>query len=133
MEHISAFNTCPGASDPACKTCVLAVDDDVKILRFLRTSLKLSGYKVVTATSGEDAMDLIKSEKPDIMLLDILMPGIDGFEVLRRLRTTSKLPVIVISAHASAAEEALKLGANDFLTKPFMPDACIERIRSLLK
>ena len=121
------------APSPKIKAIILVVDDDVKILRFLRTSLKLSGFEVITASSGEEALEFCKSEKPDVMLLDILMPGMDGFEVLRRLRSFSDLPVIVISAHASAAEEALNLGANDFLAKPFMPDECIERIGSLLK
>ena len=124
--------TSPEALNPRGKTRILVVDDDVKILRFLRTSLKLSGYEVFTATSGEEALELFKSEKPDIMLLDILMPGMYGFEVLTRLRTVSELPVIAFSAHASTAEEALQLGANDFLAKPFKPDELIERIRSLL-
>lgn len=108
------------------------VDDDVKILRFLRTSLTLAGYDVVTATSGEEALRLQESAKPNIMLLDILMPIVNGFEVLRRLRAVSELPVIAFSAHASAAEEALRLGANDFLSKPFMPGELVKRIEALL-
>jgi len=118
---------------PDCKACVLVVDDDAKILRFVRTSLTLAGYEVVTATTGEEALQLQKSKKPDVMLLDIFMPGMDGFEVLRRLRATSELPVIVFSAHASAAGEALGLGANDFLAKPFMPDELAKRIEHILK
>lgn len=114
------------------RACVLVVDDDVKILRFLRTNLTLAGYKVVTATSGEEALRLQESEKPDIMLLDILMPVMDGLEVLRRLRAVSELPVIAFSAHASMAEEALRLGANDFLAKPFRPDELVKRVKTLL-
>ncbi len=112
------------------KVCVLVVDDDVKILRFIRSSLALAGYTVITTTSGEEALALLESEKPNIMLLDILMPVMDGFEVLRRARAVSELPVIAVSAHASAAEEALRLGANDFLTKPFRPDELVKRIKT---
>jgi two-component system KDP operon response regulator KdpE len=81
---------------------------------------------------GEEALKLVESEKPDIMLLDILMPVMDGFEVLRKLRAVSKLPVIAISAHSSAAEKALNLGANGFLAKPFRPDELVKKIDSLL-
>ena len=114
------------------KACILVVDDDVKILRLLHISLKMAGYEVITATSGGEALQLQESEKPDIMLLDILMPIMDGFEVLRRLRAVSELPVIACSAHTSNGEKALQLGANDFLAKPFMPDELIKRIKALL-
>jgi DNA-binding response OmpR family regulator len=114
------------------KACVLIVDDDVRILRFIGASLRLNGYDVITTTCGEEALKLAESEKPNIMLLDVLMPIMDGFEVLRRLRAASDLPVIAISAHASSAETALSLGANNFLSKPFMPDELIRRIKVLL-
>jgi DNA-binding response OmpR family regulator len=115
------------------KAAVLVVDDDIKILSFVRVSLRLAGYDVITAAGGEEALKLVASEKPSIMLLDILMSPMDGFEVLRRLRTVSKLPVIAISAHASAAEKVLSLGANDFLGKPFRPDDLIKKIKILLE
>jgi len=114
------------------KIRVLVVDDDVKILRFLSSSLRLAGYEVVTTTSGEEALQLVKSENPNIVILDILMSPVDGFEVLERLRATSKLPVISISAHASSAEKALSLGANIFLSKPFRPDELVKRIDSVI-
>lgn len=112
---------------------VLVVDDDVRILSFLRPSLRLAGYNVITASGGEEALNLVNSEEPSIMLLDVIMSPIDGFDVLKRLRTFSKLPVIAVSAHASAAEKALNLGANDFLGKPFRPDELVKRIKSLLE
>ena len=115
------------------KMCVLVVDDDVKILRFLHSSLRLAGYEVVTTTSGEEALELVESKNPNVMVLDILMSPLDGFEVLSRLRADSKLPVIAISAHASSAEKALSLGANVFMAKPFRPDELIKRIESVLK
>ncbi len=114
------------------KALVLVVDDDVRILNFLRPSLRLAGYDVVTATSGEEALNLVKSKKPDIMLLDILMSPMNGFDVLKALRAISELPVIAISAHTSAADEALSLGANDFLGKPFRPDDLAKKIKALL-
>ena len=110
---------------------VLVVDDDARILRFISSSLKLAGHSVCTATCGEEALDLVESDKPDIMVLDILMPDVGGFEVIRRLRAVSDLPVIAISAHASCATEALKLGANSFLAKPFKPAELVKRIASL--
>ena len=114
------------------KTIVLVADDDQKILRFVRTSLKLAGYEVITVECGEDALKAVETEKPDVMLLDILMPGTDGFEVLKRLRPASCLPVIAFSAHASATDEAMRLGANAFLAKPFRPDELAAKIESVL-
>lgn len=115
------------------KILILVVDDDPRILSFIRPTLRLAGYDIVTATSGEEALNLVGSKKPSIMLLDIIMSPMDGFEVLKKLRAFSKLPVIAISAHTSAAEKALSLGANDFLGKPFRPDELIKRIKALLE
>lgn len=113
------------------KVRVLVVDDDEKILRFVRSSLALAGYDVCTTTCGEEALQLLESKKPQIMVLDILMPQTDGFEVLKRVRPASKLPVIAISAHASNAGQALSLGANVFIAKPFRPDELIKEIKAL--
>lgn len=113
------------------KVLVLVVDDDEKILRFIGSSLRLAGYDVCTATCAEEALQLLESKKPQVMVLDILMPQTDGFEVLRRLRPASTLPVIAISAHASSAEQALSLGANVFIAKPFRPDELIKKIKAL--
>ncbi|HTY82172.1 MAG TPA: response regulator, partial [Dehalococcoidales bacterium] len=82
---------------------------------------------------GEEAVARVRNNPPDIMLLDIIMPGIDGFEVLRQVRGFSKMPIITFSASASNYPEAIKLGANDFITKPFQPDEMVKRIRTLLK
>ena len=114
------------------KVRVLVVDDDEKILRFIGSSLRLAGYDVSAATSGEEALQMLESNKPQIMVLDILMPVMDGFDVLQKLRTVSKLPVITISAHSSAAEKALDLGANAFLAKPFRPDELIKKIDAIV-
>jgi DNA-binding response OmpR family regulator len=114
------------------KTRILVVDDDDRIRRFVRLNLTLSGYDVTEAASGEEAIKQLETDKPDMMLLDMLMPVMDGFQVLKRLRAVSGLPVIAFSAHTFAAEEALCLGANDFLGKPFNPDELLSRIKRLL-
>ena len=114
------------------KMCILVVDDDERIRRFVRVNLLLSGYDVIEASSGKEAIALLESAKPDIMLLDMLMPVMDGFEVLKRLRPASSLPVIAFSAHTFAGEEALTLGADDFLSKPFNPDDLVNKINRLI-
>jgi DNA-binding response OmpR family regulator len=123
--------TAPSTHISDSKVRVLVVDDDEKILRFIGSSLRLAGYDVCTATCGEEALQLLEAKKPQLMVLDILMPQTDGFEVLKRLRPASKLPVIAISAHASNAGQALSLGANVFLAKPFRPDELIKKIKAL--
>jgi two-component system KDP operon response regulator KdpE len=114
------------------KQCVLVVDDHPKVLRFIEIDLKLRGFEVVTTTSGSEALELVKSAKPDIMLLDIIMPEMDGFQVLTKLRDFTQLPVIAFSASPGNYHEAMRLGANDFVPKPFQPDEMAKRIEALL-
>ena len=114
------------------KKRVLVVDDHPKVLTFIEIDFKLRGYEVICTSSGKEALELVSSAKPDIMLLDMVMPGLDGFEVLRKLQAVSELPVIAFSAHSSAVKEALRLGANDFMAKPFRPDELANRINALL-
>ncbi len=108
------------------------VDDHPKVLRFIEIDLKLRGFDVITTVSGEEALELVKSARPDVMLLDIIMPGMDGFEVLRKLRDFTQLPVITFSASAANYHDAMLHGANDFMTKPFEPDEMVRRIEALL-
>ena len=114
------------------KKTVLVVDDEPGILRFLSIKLKISGYEVVTASSGEQALELVRPARPDIILLDIIMPGIDGLQVLRKVRTFSKVPVIIVSANRDALQKAMALGANDYLVKPFEPNELLEKIERWL-
>jgi two-component system KDP operon response regulator KdpE len=111
---------------------VLVVDDHPKVLRFIEIDLKLRGYEVMTTLSGEEALELVKTACPDIMLLDIIMPVMDGLEVLKQLRCFTQLPVITFSASAANYHDAMRCGASDFLTKPFEPDEMDRRIKALL-
>ncbi len=115
------------------KKKILLVDDERAILKILGIKLRISGYEVIAAGGGQEALELIDSASPDVMLLDVIMPGIDGFEVLQKLRTNSKtMPVIVYSARPSNMRKALSLGANDFLAKPFDVDDLVKKIEMLL-
>jgi DNA-binding response OmpR family regulator len=108
------------------------VDDHPKVRKFVEISLKLRGFKVVCASCGEEALKLVESASPDIMILDIVMPGMDGFEVLEKLRTIRKIPVIAFSASPGSRDNILQAGADDFLPKPFDPDVMVGRIQALL-
>jgi DNA-binding response OmpR family regulator len=114
------------------KKKVLIVDDEPGIIRILGIKLRISGYEVMTAFNGERALELVESGNPDIMLLDIIMPGKDGFQVLQTLRSTCELPVIAFSARSENAQKALELGANDFVSKPFDVDTLITKVRKIL-
>ncbi len=111
---------------------ILLVDDEPAILKVLGIKLRVLGYEVITALSGEAGLQLANSAKPDMLLLDIILPGIDGFQVLEKLRLRSELPIIAFSARTENGPKALSLGANDFLTKPFDVDELVRRIEGLL-
>ena len=115
------------------KKRVLVVDDQQKVLTFIEIDLKLRGFEVVCTCVSKQALELVNSIKPDIMLLDMIMPGIDGFEVLKELRSYSDLPVIAFSASPGNQDLALEAGANDFIHKPFEPDEIAKRINAILK
>lgn len=112
---------------------VLLIDDEDRIVNFLALKLKVSGYDVVCASDGEKGLELAKTTDPDIMLLDVIMPGIDGLEVLRRLRQFSDMPVIVLSAKERTYEDVIALGANAFMSKPFNPDDLVTKIKGILQ
>jgi two-component system, OmpR family, KDP operon response regulator KdpE len=114
------------------KKRVLVVDDHPKVLAFIQIDLRLRGFDVICGCSGDEALDLVRSEKPDIVLLDMVMPGIDGFEVLKEMRTFTTLPVIAFSASPGNQDPAMQAGANDFVHKPFDPDDMANRINVLL-
>jgi DNA-binding response OmpR family regulator len=111
---------------------ILVVDDEQGIITVLRIKLGHSNYEVITATSGTEAVDLVQTQEPDIVLLDILMPGMNGFEVLEKVRGFSPVPVVAFTAQKDVAESAIKKGADDYITKPFDPDLLIEKIETIL-
>ncbi len=115
------------------KKKILLVDNEQAILKVLSIKLRVSGYDVITALGGQEALNLVNSASPDIMLLDVIMPGMNGFEVLQKLRINSALPVIVFSARLENAKKALSLGANDFLAKPFNVNDLVKRIEMVLE
>lgn len=110
---------------------ILIVDDEPKVMRFIEISLKLRGFEVVTLASGKQALDQFDALKPDLLLLDIIMPGINGFEILQKLRSYSNIPVIAYSASELNRQKALVSGADNFVRKPFYPDDIIDKINEL--
>ena len=114
---------------------VLAVDDEAGILRLIKLELSTQGFRVVTASSGEEALQTAEEQRPDIALLDIVMPEMTGLEVMRRLRERSSIPVILLTAKGSESDKVrgLELGADDYLAKPFSPDELSARVRAVLR
>lgn len=114
---------------------VLAVDDEAGILRLMKLELSAQGFRVITATSGEEALRLVEEERPDIVLLDIIMPEMTGLEVMRRLREQMNIPVILVTAKDSDTDKVrgLELGADDYIVKPFSPEELSARIRVVLR
>ena len=117
------------------KPVILVVDDEPQILRVMRTSLPARGYEVRTAADGDEALDEIGKQMPDIIILDLGMPGMSGLEVCRRVREFSSVPVIVLSAKGSESDKvaALDLGADDYVTKPFGMDELLARVRAVFR
>ncbi len=114
---------------------ILVVDDEPQIRRSLQVNLERSGYAVDTADTGEQALRAFRNRRPDVMILDLLMPGLSGVEVVRLIRASSAVPIIVLSAigEESRKVEALEQGADDYMTKPFGMGELSARIRSLLR
>lgn len=117
------------------KPVILIVDDDPHMLNIMKRSLELEGYRVVTAESGEKALEVLSVERPDLVLLDIALTGIDGHETCRRIRELSTVPVLMISARDSTEEKskAFASGADGYITKPFGPKELVARVRAVLR
>ncbi|MBI3910618.1 MAG: response regulator transcription factor [Armatimonadetes bacterium] len=116
-------------------TRALVIDDEPQIRRALRAGLESNGYSVTLAENGEQGLDLAALHSPDVVILDLAMPGLDGFQVCRQLREWSKVPIIVLSVREGEADKirALDLGADDYLTKPFSIGELLARIRAVLR
>ncbi len=117
------------------KTSVLVADDDPRLLKLVQRNLELNGYRVLTAMDGTNALKMAEAEELDLLLLDIMMPGMDGRDVCRRVREFSTVPIIMLTARAAEADKVagLDAGADDYLAKPFDPNELLARIRALLR
>jgi DNA-binding response OmpR family regulator len=120
---------------PAKKTTILAADDDPQLLRLMTRNLQLEGYDVLAASDGQQALELIESNAPDLVLLDVMMPKMDGFTVCYRVREFSAVPIIIVTARGQDQDKirGLDLGADDYLTKPFSVDELLARVRAVIR
>lgn len=114
---------------------ILVVDDEKRMVRFIQLNLEQDGFQVVTAYNGEEALDQVRTQLPDLVLLDIMMPDIDGFQVLEKIREVSTVPVIMLTAKGEEDDRVrgLELGADDYITKPFSPRELVSRIKAVLR
>ena len=114
---------------------ILVVDDELAIIKLLRANLQADGYEVLAAMDGAEALQIVERESPDLIILDIMMPKMDGFEVCRRLREWSQIPIIMLSARSDEADKVtcLDLGADDYLSKPFGVTELLARVSAVLQ
>lgn len=114
---------------------ILVVDDEERMVRFIRLNLEYDGFKVIEAFNGQQAINKLRSALPDLVLLDVMMPDLDGFEVLKIIRETNTVPVIMLTAKGEEDDRirGLELGADDYITKPFSPRELVSRVRAVLR
>ena len=114
---------------------ILVVDDEERMARFIRLNLEHDGFQVIEAFRGQEAMDKIRTTMPDLVLLDIMLPDLDGFEVLKMIREISNIPVIMLTAKGEEDDrvKGLELGADDYVTKPFSPRELVSRVKAVLR
>lgn len=114
---------------------ILVVDDEPKIIQLTQDYLENAGFSVISAGDGERALTVIQVEKPDLVVLDLGLPGMDGLDVCRSIRKTSNLPIIMLTARDEETDKlvGLELGADDYITKPFSPKELVARVRSVLR
>jgi DNA-binding response OmpR family regulator len=116
-------------------TTILVVDDEPKIVQLARDYLEHAGYAVLAAADGQAALDVVRDQRPDLVVLDLGLPGLDGLEVTRRLRQAGDLPIVMLTARDDELDKllGLELGADDYLTKPFSPRELVARVRAVLR
>jgi DNA-binding response OmpR family regulator len=114
---------------------ILIVDDEPRITRLARDYLEKNGFRVVVAADGQSALSVARREKPDLIVLDLMLPGMDGREVCKILRRESDVPIIMLTALAEEVDQVtgLEIGADDYITKPFSPRALVARVRAMLR
>jgi DNA-binding response OmpR family regulator len=120
---------------PAKKTTILAADDDPQILRLVTRNLQFDGYEIIAVSDGQSALEQIEAHSPDLVLLDIMMPRMDGFTVTQRVREFSAVPIIILTARGQDQDKihGLDLGADDYLTKPFSVEELLARVRAVIR
>ena len=114
---------------------ILVVDDEPKIVQIARDYLEGSGYKVLSSGDGTQALAIARQDKPDLIVLDLMLPGMDGLDVCRSIRKESDVPIIMLTARVEEVDQliGLELGADDYITKPFSPRTLVARVRALLR
>lgn len=114
---------------------ILIVDDERRMVGFIRLNLEQDGFEVIEAFNGTEALNRLRDSLPDLILLDVMMPDIDGFEVLRTIREISQVPVIMLTAKSEEEDivKGLELGADDYITKPFSPRELVSRVKAVLR
>ncbi len=117
------------------RTCILAIDDEEEILRLLKKIFEEEGYDFVGATSGDAAFSLLRELQPNLIILDIMMPDLDGFQVLNLIRQKSDVPVIMLTGRGdlTALRDSVEIGADDYVRKPFYPLELVARVRAKLR
>jgi two-component system KDP operon response regulator KdpE len=117
------------------KLNILVVDDDPRLLRLARVNLERAGFAVSTASNGSAALDEMSAAPPDAVVLDVTMPGIDGFTLTQQIREVSNIPIIILTALSEQSRKVhgLEIGADDYMTKPFDPDELVARLRALIR
>lgn len=114
---------------------ILVVDDEERMVRFIRLNLEHDGFQVISAYRGYEALEKVRTEMPDLVLLDVMLPDLDGFEVLKLIRESSNTPVIMLTAKGEEDDRVrgLELGADDYITKPFSPRELVSRVKAVLR
>ncbi len=117
------------------KATILAVDDEPRVLKLLKANLESSGYKVLTAEDGEAAIDLVERHLPDLVILDLMLPKMDGYAVCRHIREFSPVPIIMLTARSAQVDliHGFEVGADDYLTKPFSVTELLMRVQAVLR
>lgn len=114
---------------------ILVVDDEPSIVELVSYNLKAAGYTVTTASDGMEALSMLESDPPDLVLLDVMLPELDGFSVCQRIRKTHSVPIIMLTARGGEADKiwGLEIGADDYITKPFSPKEMLARVKAVLR
>jgi len=125
----------PSSLEPSTPRLVLVVDDEARMRRFIRMNMELEGYQIIEADNGVEALEQIRQHTPDLVIMDVMMPEMDGFETMKLLREISTVPVILLTVKSDEEDiiQGLGLGADDYITKPFSPRELVSRVAAVLR